>query len=570
MSTPLSTRALLRWLADKATRRTEQDFETLTARTDFLHVASEVLRSGTVQEKTTVLRALQPIATPEAHALARQALRDDEASVRALAARAMAGPHDAQDWQCLLAALDDTEPAVQAAVMDALARLDPAAASTLLLTRFEHASTAEQLSALATAQRLRLPDSPALGRLGRGASSAAVRRAAVALLAQTGESAAPLLIDALTDADAGVQHEALRALARRERVPSQVFHPLLAALTPQVQLEAIRALILRRDASACEPIMRLLGAAVPLVRRQAILATGQLGCASTRASLLELLTRSDDADERASVVTALGMLGGDEAWAALREALTDAAQPVRRAAATAWATNPAAPTDRTALLFERLKADPAPDVRMHIAATLASSDAETGRQALHIALVDPAPQVRRMAVNTLGRSASGDALEVLRAHQPHEKDAGVLQELSLALEQSPAAEPHPRATSPREQPLFDPAQTGQQVTTWLEAPERAPITDRLSFYSSSHLEHLTADDRLHTFQYSVTGGELRLQPEHAPARTTRFILAHEPPGRTSDGEPHRFRLELAQDIISGTGSPRVFYYCVGKPDDEAA
>ncbi|WP_426753679.1 HEAT repeat domain-containing protein [Myxococcus sp. Y35] len=537
-----------------------EGLDALCARADFTHIATDVLRSGTPAEKTTALRALRELATPEAHALTRLALRDETVTVRAMAARALARSRDAEDWQHLQEALDDAEPSVQHAVMDSLARMNPAAASALFRTRFDHAPESEKLNALATAQRLRLPESMALARLGLASRSSTTRTAAVALLGREGEAADGLLVQALTDAAEDVQLEALRALSRRMRVPARVFAPLLSSpVTAQVREQALQAIVLRGDASACAPVIQLLTNPEPALRQRAIRAIGQLGCTEATHALLSMLAGTHDEDERADLVTALGRLGGPETWEALRKELTSVAPRVRRAAVTAWASN-AAPRDAAAVLMERLRGDPDAEVRMAIALALANSGRQEARDALKLALEDAAPEVRRMAVRTLGRDTSAEALQTLRDHRATEQEPGVLRALAAVLEQPQGPGDTPsRAASPAERPLFDPARTGQSVTEWLAAPERHPATDRVYFYEGGHLEHLETDGKLHVFRYAVTGDGLHILPEGAPERSTAFTVTPAP--SASGDTPHRFRLELDRDILSGTDAPRTLY-CV--------
>lgn len=566
MSAPLSTRELLRWVAGKPTGSTKEDLDALCARADFTLTARDVLRSGTSAEKTAALRALRELATPDVHALARLALHDEAAPVRAMAARALARSRDAADWQGLQEALNDAEAAVRYAAMDSLARMNPEAASTLFRERFERAPEVEKRNALATAQRLRLPQSEPLARLGLASSEATTRAAAVSLLAREGEAADGRLVQALTDAAEVVQLEALRALSRRMQVPASVFVPLLSeSFTAQVREQALQALVLRGDASACEPVVRLLEAPEPSLRRRAMLATGELGCTGATHSLLKMLPRTRDDDERADLVTALGRLGGTEAWEALRKELSDAPPRVRSAAVAAWASDDA-PQDATTVLMERLRTDPNAEVRMAIALALANNNPQMGDRALQLALEDAEPEVRQMAVRTLGRDSSPEALQTLRAHQATERDSAVLQELATALgQQHGAAENLTRAASPAERHLFDPARTGQSVAEWLTSPERHPATDRVYFYEGGHLEHLDTDSRLHVFQYTAIGDQLHLRPEGAPERRTAFTVTPEPPASTD--MPRTFRLELTRDVLTGTDAPRTLHF--SQPRDTA-
>ncbi|QDE70106.1 hypothetical protein BHS09_25730 [Myxococcus xanthus] len=569
MSAPLSTWELLHWVATKPTRSTREDLDALLARADFTQVARDVLVSGPPSEKTTALRVLRKLATPEAHALARLALRDEAADVRVLAARVLAGTQDAADWRSLQEALDDTEPSVQHAVMDSLARMNPAAASDLFLERFERAPLAEKLNALATAQRLGLPESGALARLGLASTSSTLRAAAVALLAREGEATEGLLIQLLTDTAEDVQLEALHALSRRAHVPASVFVPLLSASSPlQVRQQALRSLVLRGDASACEPICRLLTAPESSLRRMTILATARLGCSGATRALLEMLARTRDEDERADLVTALGQLGGPEAWEALRQALSDESLRVRRAAISAW-TSDAAPPDATTVMLEHLRGAPDIETRKAVVLALLNNRPEMAHRALRLALEDSAPEVRRMAVRALGLEASPEALQILREHQATERDPDVLRHLGAALERQQAPGDTPISVdSPAERLLFDPARTGQHVAEWLAVPERYPATERFYFYAGGNLEQLGTDSRLHAFQYTALGDQLHIQPEGAPGRSTAFTVTPEPPA--SNGMPHRFRLELARDILFGTDAPRTLHFIEPKQTDTAS
>ncbi|GHG81416.1 HEAT repeat domain-containing protein [Comamonas sp. JC664] len=496
MSTPLSTREWIQTLARTSSRRTQGELEDLRVREDLARVAHDVLHSGSAKEKVVALRVLAPMTTPEARALARLGLRDSAPEVRVAAARALAdtacarlaseqavpatttasdtqritdeadtrvpvtargatGPTDtrdattrtsppapqsvepqaAEDWRSLIDALEDSDATAQVAIMDALARIAPAAAGALFLSRFGKASHTERLTALATAQRLQLPSAFALARLALDAPSVDVRTAAVSLLAGQGEASDGLLIRALSDAAPNVQWEALRALSRSERVPTQVFLPLLAATTTRVQEEAIQVLTLRRDARTCEPLMRLLDASEPATRRSAIRAAGHIGCTEARERFLTMLDRHGDEEEQATLITALGRLGGDPAWGALRTALSDPRPGIRRVASSTWAASPSAPPDRIAVLQGRQREDPAPEVRSHITLALTTLDAATARRALRAALTDPAPDVRIVAVQTLARSTDPDALDALRAHRAVEPHPDVLRALDVALEQ---------------------------------------------------------------------------------------------------------------------------------------
>ncbi|AKQ64832.1 HEAT repeat protein [Myxococcus hansupus] len=423
MSTPLSTRDLLRSLASTSSRSTSDALEELRAREDFTRVAHDVLRSGTAEEKVVALRAWVLRTTPEAQ------------SPSSAPAPQSREPQDSEDWRYLVAALDDSDATVQQAVMNVLARIDPAAASALFLSRFEQASNTERLTALATAQRLQLPDALALARLALTAPSVDVRTAAVSLLARQGEASDSLLIQALADTAPTIQREALRALSRRERVPTQVFIPLLSAAATRVQEEALQVLVLRRDSNTCEHLLPLLSAQAQSLRKHAIRAVGHIGCAGASQQLLAMLDLHGDEEEQADLITALGLLGGAPAWAALRTALSDPRPGIRQAASSAWAASSTAPPDRTAVLQERQREDPSPEVRSHITVALTTLDASTARLALRTALTDPAPDVRKVAVQTLARSADPDALDELRAHRALESNPDVLRALDVSLEQ---------------------------------------------------------------------------------------------------------------------------------------
>ncbi|WP_434348182.1 HEAT repeat domain-containing protein [Myxococcus virescens] len=554
MSSPLSTWELLHWVATKPTRSTREDLDALLARADFTQVARDVLVSGTTSEKTTALRVLRELTSPEAHALARLALRDAAADVRALAARALVSAQDAADWRSLQEALDDTAPSVQHAAMDSLARMNPVAASDLFLERFERAPEAEKLNALATAQRLGLPESGALARLGLASASSTIRAAAVDLVAREGEATEGLLIHLLTDASENVQLHALRTLTYRAHVPASVFVPLLAASSsPPVRAQALQALILRRDASTCEPVCRLLTDPDASLRRRAILATERLGCTSATPTLLEMLARTRDEDERADLVAALGGLGGPEAWEALRQALSDESPRVRRAAIIAWASD-VAPPDATTVLLERLRGAPDTETRKAVALALMNCRPEVAHRALRLALEDSVPEVRRMAVRALGLKASPEALQTLRDHQATERDPDVLRHLDAALERRQAPGDTPIwAASPAERLLFDPARTEQSVAQWIAVPERYPATERFYFYEGGHLERQGTDGRVDAFQYTAIEDQLRVHPQGAPERSTAFTV-------TPAAPPHRFRLELAQDVLTGTEAPRTLHF----------
>ncbi|MFP2958865.1 HEAT repeat domain-containing protein [Myxococcus sp. 1LA] len=566
MSAPLSTWELLRWVATKPTRSTREDIDALLARTDFTQVASDALASGTPAEKTTALRVLRELATPEAHALARLALRDAAADVRAHAARVLAGAQDAADWRSLQEALDDTEPSVQHAVMDSLARMNPAAASGLFLARFERAPEAEKLNALATAQRLRIPVSDTLARLGLASASTATRVAAVTLLARAGEATEGLLIQLLEDGSEDVRLRALLELTYRVHVPASVFVPLLSASHPSpVRQQALRSLLVRGDASACEPVCQLLTAADASLRRNAILTTARLGCTGATRTLLEMLARTRDEDERADLVAALSRLGGPEAWAALRQALSDESPRVRRAAITAWASD-VAPSDATPVLLERLRGAPDIETRKAVALALMNHRPEVAHRALRLALEDSEPEVRRMAVRALGLEGSQEALQLLRDHQAIERDPIVLRHLDSAIEHLQApGDTRAWAALPAERLLFDPLQTGQSVAEWLAVPERFPATERFYFYDGGHLEQLGTDGLYRAFQYTARGDQLRIQPRGEPGRSTAFTVTPEPPATT--GAPRHVRLTLARDIIFGTDAPRTLHFVEPRQDD---
>ena len=523
------------------------------------------------------LVALSESSPAPAVEIAHAALADPSALVRRQAVRLLGEARSATPWDALAARLGDSDDDVRHEAALALARIDAARAAPLLRAHLSSSREADQIAALDAIGEHRVPGLAAESAAELRSASPRVRTAAARALAHEGAAADDALIDALGDVEEQVRLAVLDVLAQREKIPIAALTPLLGDASATVRLRALNLLRRRSDSGACAAVLRLLDDPVPLIRRGAMLTLGLLECSDARAALLDAAARMTDDADRVALLNALGRIGGGEALALTREAISDPSPRVRREAIAAYSSlaGAAAVDTVAALLFD----DPAdavraaaavslggiggpatwallsvaledrnPRVRQVAARGLLGATTERAIAALLAALRDPDPEVRQAVVRSLGRSADRMVIPALIALREQERDRRVLAEAAGALAAlDPGSFAADLAPADAAQ-LHDPFRTGAAYTIWLRDPSWYPASERVLFYNTGIAETLDAEDQGDTYRYFVESDELRVTTEKGGAAAATAFQVDTDLWTNSAGETHPCRrLRLAVD-----------------------
>ncbi|MES2304756.1 MAG: M56 family metallopeptidase [Gemmatimonadota bacterium] len=265
-------------------------------------------------------------------------LKDDDAQVRAAAARSLGRLEDARAVPGLIVALKDDDTKVRAAAADALAQFeDPRAIGPLTALLSDPNAEVKQ-------QAL-----DALGNFEKGVPAAPIAR----------------LLD---DPDADVRHEAAHLLGRiGDRSSSAALAKLIRDQSVDVRQAAIEALGELNDPSAASAVLPALGDGNPEVRRQALETLNELKGAIPETTLRTLLNDSNS-EVRAS---AAGLVG-ERSIVALVPAL------------------------------QKLMQDSNGDVRERAIDALSNMADQSARDALRAGLNSSDAKVRRRAAEALG------------------------------------------------------------------------------------------------------------------------------------------------------------------------
>lgn len=415
-----------------------------------------------------LLQALQhtPLSTASARELSRRGVLDEPGSTSVIVARLLQANTEAtlQDQLRMLARsaspsiapvglsyLQSQDEVTRTLAHRVVQRISPDATSEVLSLAMEltPALKAHVLTALVASIRhsqrsdiqLGPGDRDRVRALLQDDDSVVVRRV-LRLLAQVqdGELLADVEMMALTDPHPRLRAEAIDALARYRR---EVW-------------DARIALTLSEAASDESPVVRLHAARAlthaPFAREaiEALLMRWEVETwPDTRRSLLQALLaiRSDDIDRRVS--EDLAALSPPEALAALR-AFQNRGRPLSRSAIEATdAAFPDHPEVRVALiqtvasrgssdadawLVDRLDRADSIRVRAALLEALGRRNLSEAREALHSALLDPEPAIRRAAVRGLATDRSPATRTLLEAHARQETSNEVRATIERILE----------------------------------------------------------------------------------------------------------------------------------------
>lgn len=300
----------------------------------------------------------------------------------------------------LLALVDDPEPAVRLATIDALGVLsDPVAAPTL--ARYLDGGTTPQAAAAARALA-RLPEAVIADtlrtRLDETAGDAAVT-AALTVLAEVRVAALDERVMRLAGATGSpVRKSALRATSRIPGAAAEVLlFRALADRDASQQIEALELLVRRGGERVLTTLLAMLGIADSL-RYHVIRALGRLGQPGAAAPL-EALFRSAPLHEQLEILASVERLGNPGSRHFMAECLNHSNAEIRRAAAQGLST--LATADDLELLH-RLAANPDWVLRGEAARAFGRLGLPEGRTPLLELVRDLEPVVARTARAALG------------------------------------------------------------------------------------------------------------------------------------------------------------------------
>ncbi|MEV7612842.1 fumarate reductase/succinate dehydrogenase flavoprotein subunit [Streptomyces sp. NPDC089799] len=272
------------------------------------------------------------------------------------------------DLAALRPYLTDPDPAVRAAAVTTLAETLPAGAGPALAERLADAAP-QVRSAAASSLRELLEVLPGEAEFGAGLRAAldvadpAVRTAALEALRVLRLGDAGLYARSLTDPEAGVRIQAVRALVSVDAV--EALGTAAADPAREVRVAVAKGLAAVRT-PAPEPLEPLLEDADPLVRGAALAALATTGCPAGYAERVVGAVLGDPAWQvRAGAAAALSAAAAGPAVPALAKALADPNADVRKAAVLALLKHPSDASARAALATAT--ADPDADVRAYAA-----------------------------------------------------------------------------------------------------------------------------------------------------------------------------------------------------------
>lgn len=321
-----------------------------------------------------------------------QAAQDEDGAVRGLSVRALGaigGPTSATA-QVILAGLGDADPLVRAAAVESVGRWGNPSAAIIsgLIPLLDDANDSVKIEAITVLPRLAGATPAVIAGLCRRLledDSTSVQTHAALALGRLGPAAAgsgEALLQAARTGDASVREKAMRAIT---------------LIQPPETIEALAAGL--RDACGDIRIVASAGwiraAAIP---KEAV------------PDLVEALS-DPEVQVRANAAHALGRLDAlpPDAIPLLIERTTDADEGVRLNAATALKL---APPDRVEEVMHRLLTDSNSRVRLIAAGSLLSKESGNAQAELAVreALGDPAPRVRKAALERVESLVPGDAL----------------------------------------------------------------------------------------------------------------------------------------------------------------
>ena len=300
-------------------------------------LASRIMQSGTPDSQAPAKTQSRDTAVPALLTV----LNDENPTVRLAAVEALGNLEDPRAVDALVQALrTDADARVREAAANALGEIDSARAVPGLIA----ALGAEKVTAVRAKIAWALgeiDDARAVDALGAAVrdAEAEVRRQAVWALGEIGSpSAIPRLIPVLRDADVETRKQAAWALGELES-PDAI--DALAAATkdadPEVRKEAVGALGAIEDKRALPALSAAIGDANVEVRREAIEAIGQLEDLRTAPPALIAALKDEDREVRQAAAEAVGQLEDEAAVPALIPLTRDTDVEVKRTAVEALA-----------------------------------------------------------------------------------------------------------------------------------------------------------------------------------------------------------------------------------------
>lgn len=412
-------------------------------------------RSEDAQARTWLLRALIGCGGEGLSARCKVALASEAAPLRLLAAQALRQQPEAGAIEPLTRALADDEVSVRAAAAAALAQAlrrvededERAAPALAALSKLAHRDTERSGRAAGLAALLELPPLRALPRLVQALADPVAdhRLLAARALGSGGEDDfAPALATVLADPDVRVRRAAasgLRLLASEEELPAllaaradsdaRVRADVLGALTrftsprvtsalqagvrdedPSVRLAAARGLTQRKALGSGELLASLLRDPEPAVRAAAASGLAAVGGPAVIPALQR--AAADESDELALLaISAIGAIGGPRARAALGEAAASLEHPRRLVEVLDQLTRMGAVEARQAACKIGAREPQA----LRLAAL---------RALTRVGLDEDAGALVRRALQAEDQEIRHAALQACRAHAPRELEAALV------------------------------------------------------------------------------------------------------------------------------------------------
>ena len=274
-------------------------------------------------------RAIGPAALPGllAH------FPDAPCAERARTAQLMGELGAQQGAELLFDGLSDASPELRASCAAALGRLAPAGALNRLVALLEDADPRVCTAALEALQRLNGADPAGVAGLCQELSQSAVpsqRRNAALLFCGAGDADRLALL--AKDESASVRRAALVSLAR-VRLPQTVaiLSMALSDEEPEVRLAAVRSLAENGGGEVLEPLLLALNDSDPWVQTAALNGLAALGDRAALAGITALLSKAHGPVLIAGL-SALAAVGGESELALVKRALSDGDEEVVEAA----------------------------------------------------------------------------------------------------------------------------------------------------------------------------------------------------------------------------------------------
>ena len=381
---------------------------------------AELFEHGEPEARSSVVAAVQNAPGEAVEALLRAALGDPHPDVRLRAAREV-GDRPAEAWvRPLTDLLADVDPRVRKAAARSLGGIASDAAIEALAESL--ATPDREFREILTDLISRLPVEKIRSLIGD--SSVQEKRLAMAwALGKTGDpSVMPHLEVLSNDRSAEVRAATAGALAKVEEPESiGILETLLSDPNERVRSAAINALVHLNSEVSLPMLIAMIDEPNQFTARRLMLALGQLGGAAAETALLELQKRWRDCDAEAYLAVSFGLLGSpsgrQRALDSLRvDALVERLQDTLaresealglqfRAALGIDEESPMEAIDRKRLSIfyrEQLLNDPLPTVREDALSSLETLGIDDKYDLfLRVATGDPAPEVRRRAVQVL-------------------------------------------------------------------------------------------------------------------------------------------------------------------------